>query len=545
LGARDDLKQDRLRFGRNRQMSDTRVLKAAFYTGNYNRHDGIGRALREKVQALRTAGDGRWQVAVFCQQSDMNDPDARICSGVSQVVNDPAFRDADIHVFEAGWVYALMDALLFVPPASKAIVHYEGMTPPEFAKDAAGYLATWKQLLNLHKADRVLASSPHNRREMAGFGIDSGKLSVLPLATTLMPRSPPTKRTGGPVNLLQVGRLIPHKGTPDLIGALAMLPAEFRARLHLKIVGSREAADREYLTRIDAAIEEHRLGDTVEFTGMVDDDRLSDLYGEADVLLQPSYHEGFCLPVVEAYAHGCHVIAYDNSNLPDVAGGLGRIVPTGDIAALSAAIADFVHTLDRPGRADGSALIDTDSGPKPWRELQEDVRAYAARYSPAAFAPAFRKAIERLMQAPPSPSVSRLDPTLFFEDRRSFTIRPADLRIKEPYDQPDLSVFQGDSIEYRRDLHGGIPERCLFFGPYISLAPGRWQVQVDGEFDGACLLRLTRNFGTLIHEEKISQDLSAFAFEVREDIEKFETTVFILPDTLAISLRGIVLKRLD
>jgi glycosyltransferase involved in cell wall biosynthesis len=525
--------------------NNDRILKAAIYTGNYNKRDGIGRAVREKVEALRTAEDGTWQVTVFCQESDMDDPDVRVCRGLSQVVNDPAFRNAHIHVFEGGWVYWLMEALLFVPPAAKTIVHYEGMTFPEFLTDLSGYLATWKQRLLFHKADLVLASSPHNKREMVDFGIDPSKLGILSLATTLMPRTPPLKRISGPVNLLQVGRLVPNKGTPDLIAALAMLPPEFRSRLHLKIVGSREAADRDYLARIDAAIEEHRLNDSVQFVGMVEDDRLSDLYGEADALLQPSYHEGFCLPVPEAYAHCCHVITYDNTNLPDVAGGLGRVVPTGDIAALSAAIADFVRALDSAGRADGSSLIDTDSGRKPWRRLQEDVRAYAARYSSAAFGPAFREVVRKLLQAPPSTGMSRLDPAIFFENRRTYMIKPADLTIKDAYDKPELAVRQNRSIEYRRERHGGIAEDLLFYGPYSELPAGRWQVQVEGDLDGECLLRLTRNCGTFMHEERLRPDLTAFEFEAVGDIEQFETILFLLPGTRAVSLRGIVLKRVD
>ncbi|HEX4507589.1 MAG TPA: glycosyltransferase family 4 protein [Alphaproteobacteria bacterium] len=522
-----------------------RSLRVAIYTGNYNTRDGVGRVVRQKVDALRAAPDGGWQVTVFCQESNIDDPDVRVRGGLSQVVNDPAFREADIHVFHGGWTYWLLEALLFVPPTAKAMVHYEGLTPPEFLNDPAGYLATWKHRLVFHKADIVLASSPYNAREMAEFGIAPGRLGgVLTLATTLMPRTPPAKAAGGPVNLLQVGRLVPNKGTPDLIAALAMLHPALRGRLHLKIVGSREAADRDYLAAIDAAIAEHRLGDTIEFTGMVEDDRLSKLYAEADALLQPSYHEGFGLPVPEAYAHGCHVIAYDNSNLPDVAGGLGRIVPTGDIAALSAAIAEFVEALDSQGRADGSAAIQTDSGPKSWRQLQEDVRAYAERYSSAAFGPAFRGALENLLRAPPS-TVSRLNPAQFFEDRRSFTIRQADLTIKDVYDKPELAVRQNRSIEYRRERHGGVSETLLFYGPYSDLPAGRWQVQVDADLEGECLLRLTRNCGTFVHEERLSPGLPAFEFEAREDLVQFETTLFLLPETRAISLRGIQLKRVD
>ena len=46
------------------------------------------------------------------------------------------------------------------------------------------------------------------------------------------------------------------------------------------------------------------------------------------------------MPVLEALASGCKVISYDNSNLPAISGGLAQLVPTGDVAALAAAIAD-------------------------------------------------------------------------------------------------------------------------------------------------------------------------------------------------------------
>jgi hypothetical protein len=190
-------------------------------------------------------------------------------------------------------------------------------------------------------------------------------------------------------------------------------------------------------------------------------------------------------------------------------------------------------------------MIDTDSGRKPWRQLQEDVRAYAARYSSAAFAPAFRDIVETLLRAPPRTGTSRLDPAIFFENRRAYIIRPADLTIKDAYDKPEVAVRQNRGIEYRRELHGGIAEDLLFFGPYIDLPAGRWQVRMDGEIDGECLLRLTRNCGTFLHEERLGPGLQAFEFEADEDIEQFETTLFLLPATQAISLRGILLKRVD
>ena len=66
------------------------------------------------------------------------------------------------------------------------------------------------------------------------------------------------------------------------------------------------------------------------------------LLGEADIFVLPTHHEGFCVPIVEALVSGCRVIAYDNSNVTSISGGLGTLVLTGDVRALSDAIARTV-----------------------------------------------------------------------------------------------------------------------------------------------------------------------------------------------------------
>lgn len=45
---------------------------------------------------------------------------------------------------------------------------------------------------------------------------------------------------------------------------------------------------------------------------------LSDLYNAADVLLQCSYNEGFGLPLIEAQACGCPVLATNNTSMPEL-----------------------------------------------------------------------------------------------------------------------------------------------------------------------------------------------------------------------------------
>ena len=60
---------------------------------------------------------------------------------------------------------------------------------------------------------------------------------------------------------------------------------------------------------------------------------------KAHGLVIPSYHEGFCKPIVEAMYYGCIPISYEAYNLKFVADGLSKLVPTGDVAALAEAIA--------------------------------------------------------------------------------------------------------------------------------------------------------------------------------------------------------------
>ena len=52
--------------------------------------------------------------------------------------------------------------------------------------------------------------------------------------------------------------------------------------------------------------------------GYADDHQLINLYRNAEFLIYPSFYEGFGLPVVEAMACGCPVIASNASSLPEI-----------------------------------------------------------------------------------------------------------------------------------------------------------------------------------------------------------------------------------
>jgi glycosyltransferase involved in cell wall biosynthesis len=64
----------------------------------------------------------------------------------------------------------------------------------------------------------------------------------------------------------------------------------------------------------------------------------------AGALVQPSSYEGFGLPVIEAMASGCPVVASDIAALREVTGGAAILVPPGNIDRLATALRDVVKS---------------------------------------------------------------------------------------------------------------------------------------------------------------------------------------------------------
>jgi len=95
-------------------------------------------------------------------------------------------------------------------------------------------------------------------------------------------------------------------------------------------------------------IESLGLSDVVSFVSGVPDERIVELYAEAEVAVVPSLYEGFSLPAVEAMATGTCLVATDGGALPEVTGRDGDTVLScraGDAEALAATIA---RGLDHP-----------------------------------------------------------------------------------------------------------------------------------------------------------------------------------------------------
>ncbi len=132
------------------------------------------------------------------------------------------------------------------------------------------------------------------------------------------------------------------KGLRYLLEALAKLRTE-RDDVHLVVVGRPKEGGASAET-----IERLGLADAVEFVSGVAEERIIELYSEAELAVVPSLYEGFSLPAIEAMACGVPLVATTGGALPEVVGKDGEtalLVPPGDSEALAARI---LGALGRP-----------------------------------------------------------------------------------------------------------------------------------------------------------------------------------------------------
>ena len=196
---------------------------------------------------------------------------------------------------------------------TKYVVSVYDFTYERYRDGLAKWVHTMQKLRSIRRADVVLCISEATRRDVLLHcpDVDPGKLKVVHLGVDPEAYFPePLDATGSaPRNcVLFVGQRGGYKRFDLAVQALRQSPL-----LTLGVVGpALSATEHELLTQ--------QLGTRWAEFGPVHSSELRRLYSSAYAFVFPSDYEGFGLPVLEAMACGCPVIAADNSSLPEVGG---------------------------------------------------------------------------------------------------------------------------------------------------------------------------------------------------------------------------------
>lgn len=188
----------------------------------------------------------------------------------------------------------------------------------------------------LRRAAAAITVSETSRKEIIRFYPSSaGKTFATPLACPAWIQRRLHPQPGiDPPYVLTVGTRWPRKNMELAVRAMDLVPPDIPHRL--VVTGKAGWGDQE-------------LGRRGLATGYVSNERLSDLYSGADLYLAPSFHEGFGVPLLEAFRCGAPVMCSSGGALPEVAGDAAIVESSWDPGIWAARITDLLRdrsTLD-------------------------------------------------------------------------------------------------------------------------------------------------------------------------------------------------------
>ncbi len=151
----------------------------------------------------------------------------------------------------------------------------------------------------ISSADRILVPSASVAATLALDGVATNRIVVTGEGSDHLPARP--RRLDGAPVLLSVGTVEPRKNLSRLLAAFASARDRLPEGTTLQLVGSDAWRGAPGLPS--------DLPAGVEVLGLVDDDRLADLYAGATAFVYPSLGEGYGLPPLEAMRAGVPLIS--------------------------------------------------------------------------------------------------------------------------------------------------------------------------------------------------------------------------------------------
>ena len=266
---------------------------------------------------------------------------------------------SDILFFHYAFLDQNADRIMSIP--CKKILVYHNITPSHFFREVGqDFLADCcdqgREYLGRIKGcfEAAIGDSAYNAAELSAFG--HFEPQVIPVFYNNRFFSDGysdneaflERRLAGEVGIAFIGRYVPNKRLDNLIRIAAVLKdccdLPVRLRLHGKVW------DREYFISLRHLAEELGVEQNISFELNQPQSILRTSLASATAFVSASEHEGFMVPLVEAFSAGCPVVALASSAVTETCGSAGCLVRNPDVEEIAGHIA-LVHQ-DRDLRAE-------------------------------------------------------------------------------------------------------------------------------------------------------------------------------------------------
>lgn len=224
-----------------------------------------------------------------------------------------------------------------IPFNKKCVVYVEGLGSM-FSKQTVyrkilRFLLLRPKLVRLfcNEDERHILGYP-NDKVTGGIGVDLEKFH----------KKGEKQKKSSHYNLLYVGRLIEDKGVKDAIEVFRVLLNKGKD-VSLSLVGDIYLSNPTSLNRSDIESLKFEFGEKINFPGY--SENIAEWYDSSDILLLPSFREGFPVCVMEASAFGIPSFGYEVPGMLDAVKNNinGVLVSYRDVDALVAAVEQYLN----------------------------------------------------------------------------------------------------------------------------------------------------------------------------------------------------------
>ncbi len=238
----------------------------------------------------------------------------------------------DLLIYHYGIFHASIH--FFLAAQGRQMLIYHNITPAAFFSEwdklnAKNCLLGRSFLPYLKRSDLGVGDSDFNRRELVEAGFEARKTAVIPIFLPIdtwetLPVDNALQsslRQMGQTNWLSVGRIAPNKALEDIIRLFYAYKTQINSQAHLYLVGS--LSIHTYVQALRELVAALDLTAHVTFSGRVSDSALKTYYQNAHLFVSASYHEGFCVPLIESMFFELPILARNATAMPETLGQSG------------------------------------------------------------------------------------------------------------------------------------------------------------------------------------------------------------------------------